>query len=48
MKEHVAKNPKQEDLLIRNGRIYTMDDADTVAQAVLISTNCYRYLGKDG
>jgi predicted amidohydrolase YtcJ len=34
MKEQVANN--QEDLLIRNGRIYTMDDADTVAQAVLI------------
>jgi predicted amidohydrolase YtcJ len=34
MKEQYANN--QEDLLLRNGRIYTMDAADTVAQAMLI------------
>jgi len=32
MKERFANN--QEDLLIRNGRIYTMDDADTLAQVL--------------
>src|SRR6266545_2793229 len=43
MKERFANN--QEDLLIRNGRIYTMDDADTLAQAVLIHGGCVAAVG---